>query len=87
MTTMMEHPKHGRHPATGHEVAHMKTLGWTVCPPKVKGAQLVPMTQEHVDLAVREGMGQTSDVRFIESDYIADPVAAPRRRGPNKRKG
>lgn len=35
MITMMEHPKHGRHPATGHEVEHMKANGWTVSPPKV----------------------------------------------------
>lgn len=34
MITMMEHPKHGRHPATGHEVEPLKAQGWTVCPPK-----------------------------------------------------
>lgn len=42
MITMMEHPKHGRHPATGHEIAHLKTLGWTECAPKVKPADVAP---------------------------------------------
>ena len=34
MTTMMEHPKHGRHPAIGTEIEAMKANGWTVCAPK-----------------------------------------------------
>lgn len=38
MATMMQHPKHGKHPATGHEVEYMKAQGWTICPPKVKEA-------------------------------------------------
>lgn len=35
MTTMMEHPKHGRHPAIGSEIEAMKANGWTVRAPKV----------------------------------------------------
>jgi hypothetical protein len=35
MITMMEHPKHGRHPAQGHEIEPMKAHGWTVRAPKV----------------------------------------------------
>lgn len=87
MTTMMQHPKHGKHPAVGHEIEYMKANGWTVCPPKAK-AEFVPITQEHIDLIKREGMGQTSDVRFIESEVLTTAVPAQkRRRGPNKPKG
>jgi hypothetical protein len=38
MVTMMEHPKHGRHPAMGHEIEALKASGWTVMPPKEKQA-------------------------------------------------
>ena len=38
MTTMMEHPKHGRHPAVGSEIESMKENGWTVRAPKVSDA-------------------------------------------------
>jgi hypothetical protein len=31
MITWMEHPEHGRHPATGGEVEHLLQNGWTVC--------------------------------------------------------
>jgi hypothetical protein len=46
MITMMEHPKHGRHPATGHEIAHLKALGWTECAPKAKPVDATPVAQE-----------------------------------------
>lgn len=36
MVTMMEHPKHGRHPATGAEIEALKANGWQVMPPKSK---------------------------------------------------
>lgn len=36
MVTMMEHPQHGRHPATGAEIEALKANGWQVMPPKVK---------------------------------------------------
>ena len=38
MVTMMEHAQHGRHPATGAEIAALKSLGWTECAPKNKAA-------------------------------------------------
>jgi hypothetical protein len=38
----MQHPKHGKHPALGHEIEGMKANGWTVCPPKVKTAPEAP---------------------------------------------
>lgn len=34
MVTMMEHPQHGRHPATGSEVEALKANGWAVMAPK-----------------------------------------------------
>lgn len=49
MTIMMEHPKHGRHPAMGSEVAHLKTLGWTVRPTKVKTAPEAPQAAQTQD--------------------------------------
>ena len=42
MITMMEHPLHGRHPATGHEIEYLKSQGWTVRAPKVAPAEPVP---------------------------------------------
>jgi hypothetical protein len=47
MITMMEHPKHGRHPATGSEIEALKAAGWTV------RAQKVPPTQ---DVVVSDGV-------------------------------
>ena len=41
MVTMREHPKHGRHPATGNEVEVLKASGWTVMPPKNKRQEVV----------------------------------------------
>jgi hypothetical protein len=60
MTTMMQHPKHGKHPATGHEIEHMKTLGWTVCPPKVKTAPEAPQGAQSVGATV-----STSDAVIV----------------------
>lgn len=34
MVIWMEHPKHGRHPATGAEVAAMEANGWIKSTPK-----------------------------------------------------
>lgn len=48
MVTMMEHPQHGRHPATGHEVEALKAQGWTVMPPKQKEPLVVG--DRHVEL-------------------------------------
>lgn len=36
MVTMMEHPQHGRHPATGAEIEALKANGWQVMPQKSK---------------------------------------------------
>lgn len=36
MVTMMEHPQHGRHPATGAEIEYLKANGWQVMPQKSK---------------------------------------------------
>lgn len=41
MVIWMIHPKHGQHPAMGHEVEAMKANGWVLRPPKVTSA-LVP---------------------------------------------
>lgn len=46
MVTMMEHPKHGRHPAVGSEVEALKAQGWTVMPPKQKQEQVVAVQEE-----------------------------------------
>ena len=79
MTTMMEHPKHGRHPAVGHEVENMKAHGWTIMPPKVK---------EAAGLASGGKADEQLKTHVSEPFVVATHEAAePRRRGPNKRKG
>jgi hypothetical protein len=53
MVTWMEHPKHGKHPAAGHEIESLKANGWTICAPKVKSDQrqeLSAPVAEHIDL-------------------------------------
>jgi len=48
MVTMMEHPLHGRHPATGTEIEYLKSQGWTVRAPKAAPTVLrepEPVTQ------------------------------------------
>lgn len=54
MITMMEHPLHGRHPATGLEVEPMKAQGWTVMPPKGSAPQPVPEVEQSKAEAVLE---------------------------------
>lgn len=45
MITMMEHPKHGRHPATGSEIEALKAAGWTVRAPKALPPQEVVVSE------------------------------------------
>ena len=79
MTTMMQHPQHGKHPATGHEVEHMKTLGWAVCPPKVKEVPQEAEVAAAPEIAFLDGVTAAVQTQI-------DNKPAPKRRGPNKPK-
>lgn len=34
MVTWMQHPEHGKHPASGSEIEALELTGWVICPPK-----------------------------------------------------
>lgn len=72
MTTTMEHPKHGRHPAIGSEIEHMRANGWTVCAPK--GALTAPEAPQG---AIASGHVETAAA-------ITGTPPVRRTRGPNK---
>lgn len=43
MATLMEHPRHGRHYASGHEIESMKANGWLIVIPPVVLDQVQPV--------------------------------------------
>lgn len=95
MPTMMQHPKHGRHPATGHEIENMKANGWTVCPPKVAATApeapqetLAPVAVETVAPVLESPPAPVLTAPAPKNEPVAAPKAKPpvKRRGPNKAK-
>lgn len=63
MVTMMEHPQHGRHPATGAEVEALKANGWAVMAPRSKEEK---KEDGHLDLLkkpIKENLPSTNSER------------------------
>jgi hypothetical protein len=61
MIIWMQHPQHGKHPATGIELADMEKNGWTRCPPKQTNNEpldsgfFTPENSADVDAAKKRG--------------------------------